>query len=180
MNKKRTKKSRYAKRVKSQSKSSPLAWLTGGILIGLIVPGIFLLKSHSSKKSSPVPIVTEITGNEHHANQNQATTFVKKNAPSKEQKEQYEFYNLLSSQEEDTASQFFLQIATFTSYIEADQLKAKLLLTGIDDITIAKKTVGEHTSYKVLAGPFESKNEANKVQQQLKESSIDSVLVVKD
>jgi cell division protein FtsN len=179
MNKKNNRKPHYVRRARTQQKTSPFAWLAIGMLIGLIIPSIFLIKSHYNKNDS-VNIARVINEPIQVPSNKVPLKIVQtKNASAKPQ---YEFYNLLSSQEEDPnkkteakategPSQFSLQIANYNNYLDADQLKAKLLLVGIDNISITKKKVAKQITYEVVVGPFRSRSEADKVLQHIKESA---------
>jgi SPOR domain len=186
MKRKQAKKRHYANRIKSSQKTNRLTWLVSGIIIGLMVPALFLLfLSHANKGKTHLASDMKFDdGNIQKAVrfQNEAIKPrpIKKEATTQAQ---YEFYNLLSSSEESksndnkTTSKYFLHIATFDRFIDADQLKAKLLLTGIDGVSVSKNILGKRVVYKVIAGPFMNQKEANTVSQQLKENSIESTLI---
>lgn len=184
--KSKNRKTMYQKRsTYANQQPKPITWLVGGILIGLVIPAILYFKPHANTEQSFPPKVER----EVRLNQSKAYHAPRKKEPPT-QNAQYEFYNLLSSQEENPASfkegdnqltqpdKFLLEIADFDNYLQADRLKAELLLLGIDNITIAKNTRGKHPGFRVVAGPYTSRLEANKTQKQLKENAIHSILII--
>lgn len=71
---------------------------------------------------------------------------------------------------------FILQVASFNQVEEAQRLKKQLLHSGYAaNIEIFVK--GRKTWYRVVIGPFNDTNEAQKQQQKLKEARIDSLLL---
>lgn len=181
----------YMPKSRSQKKASPLRWLLTGILIGLIVPGIFYLKSSSNQKTE------RKTQSDIQLSQIQHTLTLppKKTKtllarhPIKIEKDEakFEFYNMLSSQEgaakepESTFTnrRYSVALASVDSFEQADQLKAQLSLLGIDKISVKKKLKAGKLVYCVIAGPY-SREAAYQTQQQLKDNSIQSVMTVNE
>ncbi len=185
MARRNTRRTTYQRRSPQRQRAavSPIKWLLSGILIGLVVPSYFLLKSKDNTPSFSEAESSEVVSSQSVALKEHAT---KKIRPKEKQSQSsthsnYEFYNLLS--EEDAGSKtkkepenqtvsFTLKIASFKTFAEADQLKAQLSLIGVDQITISKTS-----PYKVVAGPYTSKNEALKIKKQLEENEIPADLV---
>jgi cell division protein FtsN len=156
-------------------------------MIGMILPGYFLLKGHSSQSnlaenSKPQDVVI--------AQSHELTKNIVKKQPAKEEPSahpNYEFYNLLSSEEEPgtksdetkevSSNQFTLKIAAVKTYSEADQLKAQLSLLGMDHVSIAKSSTGSRYPYKVIVGPFSSRAQALKIKKELKDNNISGEII---
>jgi cell division protein FtsN len=185
MAKRNTRRSTYQRRSTQRQRAavSPIKWLLSGILIGLIVPSYFLLKSKDNPTSLSAAESSEVVSNQSVALKEHVT---KKIHPKEKQAQSsthsnYEFYNLLSEEDpgsktkKNTDSQavsFTLRISSFKTYAEADQLKAQLSLIGVDQINISKTS-----PYKVVAGPYSSKSDALKIKKQLEENDIAAELV---
>jgi cell division protein FtsN len=165
-----------------------MSWLVGGVFIGMLLPGILYLKSTSNHATTASAINLEEAANEEPRpikHPHQATNAKKSKGDHPKQHAHYDFYNLLAtpgSEEIATAptpqvSKYALEIAAFQHYEQADQLKAELALTGLEEVTITKSHQGKQVAYKVIAGPYNSKEEARKTQGLLKESSINSTVI---
>jgi cell division protein FtsN len=192
MSRRRTKRTTYQRRGVTQKKNSPqLRWLLGGILIGLVIPGILYLKFSGSESVDTSGAYIEEDSNEaqpakrpHAAIKSKSTT---KESPKHAH---YDFYNLLSKPSADLATldsdtpsnekKFSLETHSLANYEEADQLKAELALNGIDEVIISKLTRGKETGYKIVIGPYQTKEAARKAQAFLKESSVKSTIIIID
>lgn len=185
MARRNTRRSTYQRRSPQRQRASvsPIKWLLSGILIGLIVPSYFLLKSKDTTRSFSEAESSDVVSNqsvalkEHTAKKIRA----KEKQTQNSSHSNYEFYNLLSEEDsgsktkKDTEGQsvsFTVKISSFKTFAEADQLKAQLSLIGVDQITISKTA-----PYKVVAGPYSSKIEALKIKKQLEENDIPAELV---
>lgn len=187
MNKKKTKRRTPQKSKHTRSQKSPLAWLIGGVFIGFSIAGIIYVKtSHHAIEQTIKAEEKQLVPHAQNLSQNHKHHPIKDtSSPSKNQ---YDFYNLLASPEENSIAKendneesqnttFVVEIAKFNNYNEADNLKAQLTLLGIDNVIIAKKSKA-NPFFKVIAGPYHSRAEASKVQSQLIEHNIHSILVV--
>ncbi len=171
MTKRKIRKNTYQKRTRNKQKSSPIAWLFGGIFIGILISSFFYFKSHHTKtriKRVPEEKLLE------------AKNVAPKREYSKHQNPQYDFYDLLSKHEDSDENeknniephQFLIEVAEFKNFSQADQLKAQLSLIGVDNIKIKKFFNKQHLAYKVVSGPFNSQEVAALIQQRLSEYGI--------
>jgi cell division protein FtsN len=115
-----------------------------------------------------------------------------KSAKTPEPKPRFDFYKILPGNEEPATEQqlkdaqsksaaaketFFLQAGAFQSAPEADNLKARLALLGIEasiqTITVPDKGVW----HRVRLGPYSSVEELTRVRDTLKQSGIETTLV---
>ncbi len=181
---------------------SPIVWLFVGILIGLIISGIFYLRG---QHSTPVTI-NKLAPVKHETKKEDVDKAVKpdqKQTPSNPQnlQTQFDFYNVLPNKSQEpettsaapaapqsqpasattasstpatkTANGYAVQIATMSKASDADQLKAQLLLLGFDvNVTPAQKN--GQTLQRVWIGPFTNKSDALGTQKQLQQNQITS------
>jgi len=61
---------------------------------------------------------------------------------------------------------YFLQVAAFSQYIDADRLKAALLMDSFN-ANVAKSTVNNKDWYRVVVGPYRNLTDLNQAQAQL-------------
>ena len=115
-----------------------------------------------------------------------------KSAKTPETKPRFDFYKILPGNEEPATEQqlkdaqgkpaaaketFFLQAGAFQNAPEADNLKARLALLGIEaniqTITVPDKGVW----HRVRLGPYSSVEELTRVRDTLKQSGIETTLI---
>lgn len=191
MSSKRTSKRNYHRRTTTKKNSAPIGWLGGGILIGLLVPGLLYLHSKQPSKEKILSEIKIAESDPDVPKSNKMNT-IKKHPPQQKQSathSHYDFYHMLSTEEGGAASQaeetsdgisvkFSLEAGRFRHYSDADQLRAQLLLMGVDEVAIAKSSQDHHVEYRVTIGPFDSRTQASETQKKLKENAIQSNLIV--
>ncbi|MFN0003723.1 MAG: SPOR domain-containing protein [Burkholderiaceae bacterium] len=79
------------------------------------------------------------------------------------------------SQERDPFN-YFVQAGAFRTHEEADVQKAKLALSGFEAV-VSERDQGGRSVYRVRIGPLVTKDEAEKTQQKLSGSKVDSVVI---
>lgn len=170
-----------------------------GILVGLFVgmaialavaifvnnmPSPFVDKSKPSDKSDPATkTVTK-----------EADKTVDAKDPKATDKPRFDFYTILPGSEEavtdkqikqaaqqaapDSAKDtYFLQVGSFQKEADADNLKAKLSLLGVD-VTIQTATIPDKGIWhRVRVGPFSSIEELNRARTTLAQNSIEATLI---
>jgi len=194
----------YAKSSKNQKKPGQLpgwAWMLGGLAIGLFVAFLVYLNNnvHPGKKSNLVQAFKETL--------NDARDVRKAKAPPPppaaktptktggKTKPSFDFYTILPElevavPEQDIAAQskkpasqqdsnvnYILQAGSFRDYKQADQLKAKLALQGID-ANIQSVQVNQDTWHRVRIGPIHKMATLTATLKRLKEHNI-AVIIVK-
>ncbi len=75
------------------------------------------------------------------------------------------------------ASHYILQVNSFQSADEADKQRAAVLLAGLPADVRHTTTNDGQEWYRVISGPFDSRDEASKAQRQLQDSGIDALVV---
>ena len=192
---------------KSRSKSSnirgngpsSLVWFFTGILVGLIIAGVFYLKnqktqafrSHQRQERQIIP-KTQIT----------QKTQIQPPAPVANHQTlqtQFDFYHDLTHTKNNNtpvpiqtpapitvpapaappsiktpapASSYIVQAGIFSAFRDADQLRAQLLLLGFN-VHVSPTEASSHLQ-RVWIGPFAQKAKAISVQHQLKQNQIAS------
>jgi cell division protein FtsN len=112
-----------------------------------------------------------------------------------EDKPRFDFYRILPGKEEtvterqlrDAAKQaskpgapkdsYFLQAGSFQNPADADNLKAKLALMGMEANVEPANLAGKGVWYRVRLGPYSRVDEINRVRQQLTQNGVDVSLV---
>jgi cell division protein FtsN len=113
-----------------------------------------------------------------------------------EAKPRFDFYRILPGQEEPVTDQqvkqaaksgaaskelYFLQAGSFQNPADADNLKAKLALAGLDAAVAPTDVPDKGVWYRVRLGPFSSVEDINRVRAQLAGNKVEASLVrVKD
>jgi cell division protein FtsN len=118
-----------------------------------------------------------------------------------EEKPRFDFYRILPGQEEpvtekqlrDAAKQagkagtpaskdtYFLQAGSFQNPAEADNLKARLAMMGVEATVEPADLAGKGVWYRVRLGPYTRVDEINRIRQQLTQNGMEASLVrVKD
>lgn len=111
-------------------------------------------------------------------------------------KPRFDFYNILPGNEDPVVKdakpvpqdpeapvkqeQFYLQLGSFQSEAEADNLKAKLALLGVEARIETANVADKGLFHRVRLGPYASTEELNKVRDQLNQNGVASSLVKVD
>ena len=174
-------------------------WLLSGLSIGLFIAFLFFLQQRSDD-SSPAAAGQESKTQQalHMPPANQDAREVKKTKPAAvppPPKRRFDFYTILPEMEVVVPEQeitgkpregvrqveapgtYILQAGSFRALQQADQLKAKLALlglqAGIQTVTIS----ANETWHRVRVGPFKDLNTLNAARVRLKENDIDAILL---
>jgi hypothetical protein len=149
-----------------------LTWLFAGLLLGIGIT-FFMhtgFPTHHVKREDNVEIVEK-----------HAEVPVKKTAP------RYDFYTILGKEEEkfdhpieipapSSSQKYSLQVASFKSRQDADKLRAELIIQGYN-VFLAPIKQGDNTLIRVQVGPFKTLKQAQKIQHELAESAIKTLLI---
>jgi cell division protein FtsN len=183
---------RGASRGKSQS-SPPFLWFLAGLLIGLGVSGFLFIKGYLPERPGLQPVAS--------SEQPPAETELINDSDGiagESSDRRFDFFTVLpemevvvpdqqlsrDAQPPDTLSGadgndlYILQVGSFKSAADAEQMKARLALLG-SVATIQVVTVNDATWHRVRIGPVEGARRADEVRRMLQDNSIDT-LVMKD
>ena len=153
-------------------------WLLTGLLIGLMVALLVYLSGQSQSGTS---IVTSKP-----AVKKPAVKKVKKK-PVKNDGLRYEFYTVLPESEivipEDTVEErvtvkhrYVLQAGSFRKQTEADSLRARLALLGVES-SIEKVAVNGDDWHRVRIGPYKSIRDVNSTRNLLARNNVNVILI---
>jgi cell division protein FtsN len=184
-------KHRAGSKKKSRGSSSCSIWFFSGAVAGAFVMGLLWLKLGGDLGNAPVPGVTK---------PRPSITKPKNTAP----KPSFEFYTILPEMEvvipdeelvspdkrddaaakHETASpavkegeDYILQMGSFRRFEDADRMKAKLALIGIE-ADIQKVSINNRDTYhRVRSGPYHSQRELNNARRLAKKNNIASLVI---
>jgi cell division protein FtsN len=192
----------YAKSSSRNKKAGQLPgwiWMLGGLAIGLFVAFLVYLNNniHTDKKTNLVSAFKETLKDARDVRKDKqspppppakATTA----KPDKE-KPSFDFYTILpelevavperelaaKSQKSSAANNnvdYILQAGSFREHGQADQLKAKLALQGID-ANIQSVQINQDTWYRVRIGPIHKMAELTATLKRLKQNNISAIII---
>lgn len=189
-----------AKSKKARKGPPGWAWMLGGLAIGLFV-ALLVHLAHRQDELRPTRVVHQAPPPVKTA---PAPTEPEHRAPTqtaKTDKPRFQFYKLLPEMKVDVPKEkpmatgdgeggaaqapaqleagqkYLLQAGSFRNMSDADQLKAKLALLGVEaDIQTARIANGE-TWHRVRIGPFSSTDKVRKVRRQLHDQQIDTIVL---
>jgi cell division protein FtsN len=119
-----------------------------------------------------------------------ANSAVEKRSKNGEVKPRFDFYKILPGTEEAVTDKefkrpspaaakevYFLQVAAFQSPADADNLKARLALAGIEAQIQTATLPNGQVWHRVRVGPFSNQDELNKSRASLKENKLEANLI---
>ncbi|MGD8936264.1 MAG: SPOR domain-containing protein [Thiogranum sp.] len=183
---------RRRRRATRNSPPPPWVWSVGGLVVGLLVAFLVFLQMRP-KQAPETPLTLEVPA-EHE------TPAVRKPkdkpVPKPPPKPRFDFYNLLPEMEvvvsdEDIQGQatqegvkqveqpgtYLLQAGSFRSRKQADQLRAKLGLLGLETSIQTVSVDSAQTWHRVRVGPFSNLRELNDARALLKKNGVDAILI---
>jgi cell division protein FtsN len=178
----------------SGSGSSMLVGILIGLLLGLgialavaiylnRIPGPFLSRGRPAEPAAPAKAPVEKPATAAKAPE----TSVKP-----EEKRRFDFYEILPgtdtpakskgtetarAQPGETKETFYLQAGAFHALAEADNMKARLALLGIEASIQSNQSTDRGVLHRVRIGPFSRVEEVNRARDTLKQNGIDSTLI---
>ena len=185
----------YAKSQRKEHKPIPgWIWLLAGLAIGLFVALLVYINDNSSGKLAITETVTKVfqnkTSNEVRGVKKEKTTAP---PPPTSNKPKFDFYTILPElevaipeqelinvkKEENSSSktEYILQAGSFKAYNEADKLKARLALEGIEANIQKVKINATDTWHRVRIGPLKNISQLNKTRRRLRSIGIASIVV---
>jgi cell division protein FtsN len=160
------------------------AWLMAGLAIGLSIALFTSLKDRAKQPAPPVANVLSPS--------TQSKTDNTKSDDKKPAKPKFDFYTILPEMEVivpdnrnkggqaapiDKPGTYILQVGSFRSFGEADNLKAQLALLGVES-KIESVTVNHtDTWHRVRVGPTQDLRELNKIRTRLLNNNISAILL---
>lgn len=191
----------YAKSTRKKKKPGQVAgwvWMLGGLAIGLFVAFLVYLNNnqHASQKNGLAKVIKETIQDVREVKQQQAQApppETKGTVPDKP-KPSFDFYYILpelevavpeqelaaqskqESEQPDQQLEYILQAGSFRQLKQADELKAKLALQGIE-ANIQTVNINSDTWHRVRIGPIRTMSKLNQTRKRLMENGISSIVV---
>jgi cell division protein FtsN len=177
------------KRKSAARRGKPLpgwAWLLAGLAIGLSIAFFSALRD---RLHQPPPLPDSAQSGKSAA-PDHTTAQTKPNG--KKSKQQFDFYTILPEMEVvvpdvrdktgrtapvDKPGTYFLQAGSFRSYAEADTLKARLALLGVESKIDTVTVNNSNTWHRVRVGPYQDLRELNKIRTRLLNHNINAILL---
>lgn len=174
-------------------------WLVGGLAIGLFIALLVYINentspSNKSRFSDTVSnIFTQTTKDVRDVTRQKQTPPGKPSEASSAQKPRFDFYTILPELEiaipeedlipskkpsvtQQAAGDYILQVGSFKQSEQADQLKARLALQGIE-ASIQSVAINSDTWHRVRIGPINDLSTLNQVRKRLQKNGIASIVV---
>jgi cell division protein FtsN len=172
-------------------------WLLGGILIGLGVAVGLMFKGYLPELKQNTPAVD--TASE----ETSSAALLNEDTDSATKKPRYDFFTVLPEMEvvvpdqelqrkakripdpvpesatasaPETGENYILQVGSFRSANEAEQMKARLAMMG-STATIQTVTVNGDTWHRVRIGPFKGARKADEMRRMLSDNQIETMVV---
>ena len=173
-------------------------WLLGGILIGLGVAVGLMFKGYLPEIKQHTPTVDSAS-----EETSSAALLDEDTESAAPQKPRYDFFTVLPEMEvvvpeqelqpkakripdpvpesatasvPETGESYILQVGSFRSATEAEQMKARLAMMG-STATIQTVTVNGDTWHRVRIGPFKGARKADEMRRMLSDNQIDTMVV---
>lgn len=187
----------YAKSQHKEARPIPgWIWLLAGLAIGLFVALLVYIKDNSSGKLAITDTVAKVF---QPSNQNEARGVKKEQATPPpvptSNKPKFDFYTILpelevaipeqeliksskdEKKQERSNEQYILQAGSFKHFEEADKLKARLALQGIEAHIQKVKINATDTWHRVRIGPLNNLKSLNQTRRRLRDMGIASIVV---
>ncbi len=174
----------------------PWAWAAVGLLVGLFVAFLAFLRISPPAPVSQTLLLETPPEAETRTPPPEEVTKREQEPAAPPPKPRFDFYNLLPEMElivpetelRGTATPegvkrvkqpgtYLLQAGSFRSQEQADQLRARLALLGVETSVQTVTVNGKETWHRVRVGPFSSLRDLNTARSLLKKNGIDAILI---
>jgi len=177
-------------RVAAKTKSSGGTLI--GIFIGLILGLCIAVGVAWYMNKTPIPFLTKAVPSENAAAApGKAIAKPDEKTTQQVEKPRFEFYKILPGAEEPVTEQqikqaakpgaaaenYMLQVGSFQNPADADNLKARLALIGVEASVEPIDLAEKGTWYRVRIGPYTKVEEINRLRQTLAQNGIEASLV---
>ncbi len=180
------------RRRRTRRKSSPWAWLATGLAIGMFTALLVFLKYRNPEF---IEASEAFNQNNSPLNSREVRKTGTQDNPSTlaPKTPRFEFYKTLPEMEIiipetnitgnkkngikqiSTPGTYLLQAGSFRNHAQADKLRAKLALRGLE--TTTQSTDNEDEWHRVRVGPFDNLQQLNKIRSELKKMGIDAIVI---
>jgi len=186
----------YAKSHHKEAKPIPgWIWMLAGLIIGLFVALLVYIKDNSSGTIAITETVSKVFQQKNEARGVKKEPSKAPPEPPVNNKPKFDFYTILPELEvaipeqdlinnnntttsnSKTNQQFILQAGSFKKFEEADKLKARLALQGIEANIQKVKINATDTWHRVRIGPMNNIKVLNNTRRRLRDLGIASIVV---
>ena len=175
----------------------PWAWAAVGLLVGLFVAFlVFLQLRPAPPVERTVKLETPPEAATRAPTEKPAPAAAKEAPPAAPPKPRFDFYNLLPEMEVIVPEQevqgattpegvrqveqpgtYLLQAGSFRTREQADQLRARLALLGVETDVQTVTVNNKQTWHRVRVGPFDNLRDLNTARSLLKKNGIEAILI---
>jgi cell division protein FtsN len=185
----------YAKSQHKEHKPIPgWIWMLAGLAIGLFVALLVYIKDNTTGKLVIPDTVSKVFQKQTDTREVKKTEKTPPPEPTTSTKPKFDFYTILPElevaipeqellkssdkpSEQKSSQQYMLQAGSFKKFEEADKLRARLILQGIE-ATIQKVKINDtDTWHRVRIGPLNSVKALNQTRLRLRNLGIASIVV---
>ena len=180
---------RKTKRKKARpAKPKPMPgwiWMFVGLAVGLSVAAAIYVKDRQPRANQPAARASGVAKPERKT---------KSTAPAEELSSRFQFYEMLPnfevvipeegrpvrpespSRPVEAPGIYVMQAGSFSSYADADRMKAQLALLGVVS-RIQKVSIDDKVYHRVRVGPVDSLDRLNSLRQQLRQAKIEAIVI---
>lgn len=167
--------------------------LLAGIFIGLALGLVIALVVAWYINKMPNPFATRAPTARTEAPKGPPAAQTEKGAKTADAKQRFDFYKILPGSEENAGEQraqdarkapepeakeaFFLQAGAFSNAPEADNMKARLALLGVEATIQTTPAADKGLLHRVRTGPYTSIDQLNRTRETLKQNGIATTLI---
>lgn len=185
----------YAKSQHNEHKPIPgWLWMLAGLAIGLFIALLVYIKDNTSGKLAITETVSKVFQKQTDTREVKKNQVNKPPEPARSTKPKFDFYTILpelevaipeqellnttnSSKNNKINQQYILQAGSFKKFKEADKLKARLALEGIEAAIQKVKINDTDTWHRVRIGPLMTVKSLNQTRLRLRNLGIASIVV---
>lgn len=185
----------YAKSQHNEHKPIPgWLWMLAGLAIGLFIALLVYIKDNTSGKLAITETVSKVFQKQTDTREVKKNQVNKPPEPASSTKPKFDFYTILpelevaipeqellnttnSSKNNKINQQYILQAGSFKKFKEADKLKARLALEGIEAAIQKVKINDTDTWHRVRIGPLMTVKSLNQTRLRLRNLGIASIVV---
>lgn len=180
-----------ARRQADEPQTPGWVWMLAGLVLGLLLAGVVYYKDLAPS----VPAAERITAGQEKAQANKTDVKEPDSTATKQaDKPAFDFYEMLPNFEvvipekeldvrrdrERTPvreqGSYILQVGAFQNHADADRVKAKLALMGVES-SIQKVSIDKQTWHRVRIGPIKDLDDLNAMRAQLLDAGVELLII---
>lgn len=179
----------YKSRPSYKASTQMITGIVIGILIGLAIALVVALYINSAPSPFRQQVTAQANISETEDKSKPPTSGSKTDAKSEAQKNRFTYYDILPGSEKPVTEQeikqvpqgkqdqYYLQAGAFQTEIDANNLKAKLALMGVETVIQTASVPDKGVWHRVRVGPFSDIEEINKARTTLSQNGIQPSLI---